>query len=778
MGSSQNIQYVLFGCGKNFYSYLERLRLNYQISYYSDNNVQMRVKYRDKCNLNEIAPEDISSLENPCVVITVENEEYIVQIKKQFEEQGIECCHVRELLDSLDIQPGEINWPQAIHEDRIFRFIDIDLEETTTCNFRCKYCYVWRKKGFEGNIKTSIHSLEEIKKGLSKDVLGGTCFINLCARGETLLSDKIVELTRVLLSEGHYVSIVTNGTVRKNILKILEFPIELQERMFFKISFHYHELEERSLMEIFWENISSIRNSSCSYTLEITPYDDLIKDIEQIKNLFEEKEMGAMPHISFARDSKKQDLDVLSQLPIEEYKSIWGQFESKMFALKSEWYGKKIDKFCYAGNWSYRINLSNGSIQNCYRHESIGNIFDSNMKSYPVCTIEHDCNMAYCFNNHAFLAWGCVPEIDTYTYLDMRDRERKNGTHWISDKMMRAMRTKLAEEHFEYANKWDDYRKLFERTERPAIILFNSPDYRNLGDHAIALAEKKFFEKNYKDYDFIEVSCEQYIKENSIIRNYVHNDDIVVITGGGNFGTMWLWIYDLSLNIIQSFPNNKIVILPQSIHFENSCFGKKEALRAKIILEKHGNITFCLRDKSSFDMADRLFGTSVCKLYIPDFVIGLNFEINEKRSGIGMCLRKDKERKALDEDKLMKIIEQIGEGTTEFSTISDKDISLNNRETHLQELLKSISGYKLVITDRLHAMIFCAITQTPCVAFDNSYGKVSGVYEWIKDLPYIEYCADVKELEFKVKEVLEATVEEHSLCEIREKLNELIQNLF
>ena len=36
-------------------------------------------------------------------------------------------------------------------------------------------------------------------------------------------------------------------------------------------------------------------------------------------------------------------------------------------------------------------------------------------------------------------------------------------------------------------------------------------------------------------------------------------------------------------------------------------------------------------------------------------------------------------------------------------------------------------------------MIFCAITGTPCVVFDNSNKKISGVYnQWLKDIDYIK----------------------------------------
>ena len=48
------------------------------------------------------------------------------------------------------------------------------------------------------------------------------------------------------------------------------------------------------------------------------------------------------------------------------------------------------------------------------------------------------------------------------------------------------------------------------------------------------------------------------------------------------------------------------------------------------------------------------------------------------------------------------------------------------------------SKAELVITDRLHGMIFSVITKTPCLVFDNKNHKISETYTaWLKDCNYI-----------------------------------------
>ena len=58
---------------------------------------------------------------------------------------------------------------------------------------------------------------------------------------------------------------------------------------------------------------------------------------------------------------------------------------------------------------------------------------------------------------------------------------------------------------------------------------------------------------------------------------------------------------------------------------------------------------------------------------------------------------------------------------------------------------------ELVITDRLHGMIFSAITGTPCIVINSKSPKVRGCYEWIRHLDYIQFCDDVS----RIKDIYE-----------------------
>ena len=81
------------------------------------------------------------------------------------------------------------------------------------------------------------------------------------------------------------------------------------------------------------------------------------------------------------------------------------------------------------------------------------------------------------------------------------------------------------------------------------------------------------------------------------------------------------------------------------------------------------------------------------------------------------------------------------------------EISMMQREKAVKNKLREISESRLLITDRLHAMIFAVLTNTPCLAFDNATHKVSGVYEWLKDLDYIRMVDNHRPIKEQIEEL-------------------------
>lgn len=58
-----------------------------------------------------------------------------------------------------------------------------------------------------------------------------------------------------------------------------------------------------------------------------------------------------------------------------------------------------------------------------------------------------------------------------------------------------------------------------------------------------------------------------YHTQKEIIKNTVTPEDLVVISGGGWMGNLWIHNECVIREIVQNYPNNKIIILPQTVYY-------------------------------------------------------------------------------------------------------------------------------------------------------------------------------------------------------------------
>lgn len=279
------------------------------------------------------------------------------------------------------------------------------------------------------------------------------------------------------------------------------------------------------------------------------------------------------------------------------------------------------------------------------------------------------------------------------------------------------------------------------------IILIGSPEHENLGDHAISISECNFFKEKFSDYQLIEITNNSYRYAGKYLKKHVNSKDIIIITGGGLMGSLWPEEEKMITDIMLSFYENRIVIMPQTIFFScESNFEDNVALLNHAINKCKKLLIFC-RDASTLDFLKK--HTNANAFYMPDMVLYLKkYKSGLQRDYIGICFRKDKES-CLSDDLKSYIINNISKlvAIKDISTVVAYHISVSNREAELKAILDEISTCKLLITDRLHAMLFAYITKTPCIAFNNISNKVSGVYAWISDCTYIT-CVNNKQ-EFK-----------------------------
>ena len=80
------------------------------------------------------------------------------------------------------------------------------------------------------------------------------------------------------------------------------------------------------------------------------------------------------------------------------------------------------------------LDLRTGEYKSCYCGDILGNLFENFSKPIKFCPIGK-CNLAHCFNGHAFIAWaGNVPDLNLPipTYAEERNRVCNDGTEWLT----------------------------------------------------------------------------------------------------------------------------------------------------------------------------------------------------------------------------------------------------------------------------------------------------------------------------------------------------------
>lgn len=283
--------------------------------------------------------------------------------------------------------------------------------------------------------------------------------------------------------------------------------------------------------------------------------------------------------------------------------------------------------------------------------------------------------------------------------------------------------------------------------DKNRVILTLLPTHGNLGDHAIAYASSKFFKDNFPKHEIIELDMFEIYKYGKYLKNNLKEGDFIVTIGGGNMNNLYMHEEWTRRFIINTFKNVPIISLPQTIAFQDNLKGRYELNKTKTQYSKNNNLTIFARENKSYNIMKKLFDTNRILLN-PDMVFyleGLQLDSEKKRDGILVCLRQDKEGYITLQQR-KNIIENLKEvygKVTVSDTVINKNVSVKTREKELFTLWEKFMSAEVVITDRLHGMIFGVITNTPTIVIRNSDHKITESYFWIKNLNYISLINDV-----------------------------------
>lgn len=331
-----------------------------------------------------------------------------------------------------------------------------------------------------------------------------------------------------------------------------------------------------------------------------------------------------------------------------------------------------------------------------------------------------------------------------------------------------------------------DIRYLLSSAKKPDLpsekkaYIFLAADYGNLGDIALTFAQKELLLMYFPDHYPIEVPSSLSLCELKGYIKSVSKDDVVTIIAGGNMGDVWSCFEYYRQLIVRKLRHNVIYQFPQTTTYTDSPLGKNLLSCAKHTYSRD-RLKLMAREKMSYDFMCQNF---LCSSYIsPDIVMTLKYwACKKERNGILLCLRNDREQ-SISNSEQIEIKSIIRGQSMEFSVIDtkiDDSFEYNRRYVQLEQFVDRVSSARVIVTDRLHGMIFAYITGTPAVVLPNSNRKIEMCYEWINNCGFIHFLPSFSIAAFNeaLNFALTDTVDKNALESNYYRFHAIFNNVF
>lgn len=290
-------------------------------------------------------------------------------------------------------------------------------------------------------------------------------------------------------------------------------------------------------------------------------------------------------------------------------------------------------------------------------------------------------------------------------------------------------------------------------------ILLDLPYYSNIGDTLIWEGTKEYLET-------LPYKCLYYASKDSFVYRKLPKDVVILLQGGGNFGDLYRLHSEFRKKIIELYPDNKVIILPQTAFYEDN---EKLILDAEFY-SQHRNVTICAREQYTYDLLKKHFKNEI--LLMPDMAFFINlkkYKLGKETGKVLYLKRIDKEFLKNDEKIEIPKNAEIHDWPTYESSFHKEKIvetlyckfcrllsilkfpnriiaKLNDlkrnyfyRRFYVQLGIDFLSTYSMIFTTRLHVMILSVLLHKKLHLINNTSGKVINFYNtWLKDVDDIE----------------------------------------
>lgn len=280
--------------------------------------------------------------------------------------------------------------------------------------------------------------------------------------------------------------------------------------------------------------------------------------------------------------------------------------------------------------------------------------------------------------------------------------------------------------------------------KRRKILYALTPTHPNVGDHAQAVAIRRWLDKHFPDLPVIEASDRRAARLLPVLQWLIRDGDIVFLHSGGNLGDRYPRIENTRRALVAAFPRNRVISLPQTISFSDTDRGRAEREVSQRVYNAHPDLTIMGRDERSAGLAHELFPKAHV-LCVPDFVLSLNEPPTERREGRAqalLCFRRDEES-ALSPAGREAIGRRLPCVCTAFDTTVGGRVRSENREALLEQTLERFRSADLVVTDRLHGVVFAVLCRKACVVLPTVDHKLTASVRWFDDVSFVALASSL-----------------------------------
>lgn len=303
-----------------------------------------------------------------------------------------------------------------------------------------------------------------------------------------------------------------------------------------------------------------------------------------------------------------------------------------------------------------------------------------------------------------------------------------------------------------------------------SVVLLDFPNHSNVGDSLIWLGEIAYLRRRQAKIRYV---CESWSLVVEHLRSRLTPETMILIHGGGNFGTLWPDHHAFRLNVIREFPEHQIIQLPQSVYFSEEPEAAEAITKTKQAISEHPRFSLLVRDQTSADITQELLGLPSQVLPDMAFFLGSIAPRSSPQNDFFLLSRSDHEKSEhwdsaqLSKQLLGRLEERdwLKSGLVEMvirhcsrllgkrgsaAGASGVTLTLGVWNAMAKAELRRGAGIlcrgQVLVTDRLHAHILAVLLDKPHVVVDNSNAKITGYMQtWSGSYEKLRLAKDLEQ---------------------------------